>query len=103
MQIEFIGECSELEDFDVIKYLKQSVTFKNDLKAIDKRNLELQKIVVIHPFAPELESELANLHLSVKEKLSLVVSSLAKEDSSRKLYTNSRSQSKDPVPYQSLL
>ena len=98
-QIDAIVDCTALEDFDVMKYLKQSVSWKSDMKILDKRNVELQKTVVMHPFSPEAKSELVDLHTLVKSKLSSVVTSLEEEDSSRKLYTNSRSHAKDPVPY----
>ena len=97
-QIDAIVDCTALEDFDVMKYLKQSVSWKNDMKVFDKRNVELQKTVVMHPFSPEAKLELGNLHTLVKNKLSSFVTSLEEEDSSRKLYTFSRSHAKDPVP-----
>ena len=35
--VDSVGDCTVLEDFNVVKYLKQSVTWKSDLKIIDKR------------------------------------------------------------------
>ena len=69
------------------------------MKALDKRNIDLQKAVVTHPFEEAARLELVELHTSVKTSLSSLVADLEKEDSSRKLYTNCKSQGKDPIPY----
>ena len=98
-QINAVGDSTVLEDFNIIRHLKQSVTWKSDMKTLDKRYVELQKSVVLHPFSEEEETELANLHALVKTQLVSIVDNLEKEDSSRKLYTNSKSYSKDPIPY----
>ena len=98
-QIGAVGVCAELEDFEVVKYLKLASSWKTELKVLDKRYVELQKSVVLHPFSPEIKQELHNLHKQVKDELSVVATELENEDSTRRLYTYSKTNSRDPVPY----
>ena len=69
------------------------------MKALDKRFIELKKAVVTHPFEEDARVELDDLHLLVKTQLSSLILSLEKQDTTRKLYTNSKSHEKDPIPY----
>ena len=69
------------------------------MKALDKRFIELKKAVVTHPFEEDARVELDDLHLLVKTQLSSLILSLEKQDTTRKLYTNSKSHGKDPIPY----
>ena len=98
-KIKKSGEIAKMEDFEVIKFLRDSSKWNDDMKALDKRYIDLQKLVVLNPFEEGTKVELETLHGSVKADLRFVAENLEKEDASRKLYTNSKSQSKDSVPY----
>ena len=65
-------------------------------------HLDLKQLVVLHPLQAGEKEELDNLADSVKADLDSIIDKLEKEDSKRRLYTLSRSQSKDSVPYPTL-
>ena len=66
---------------------------------MQKRKVELKKLVVLYSFSQVEEAKLDDYCQEVKEEIDKSVNLLKTEDSKRKLYTNAKNQSKDPVPY----
>ena len=93
------GSAAKLEDFDVIRYLKESRKWIIELREIDRKVYDLKELVVMYPLPSDQAKELDSLHKAVKEDVTKAVSELETEDTNRQLYTLAPSNSKDSLPY----
>ena len=94
-----IGKVSDLEDHKIIQYLGESRSWLQESKEIDQKVLELKELVVVYPLPAGQAEEVDKLYESIGKTLKKVVSDLESEDDERMLYTLSKSNSKDPIPY----
>ena len=88
-----------LEDFEVIRFLKESRKWISEAKDIDKKVLELEELVILYPLPSDQKEELDDCHQALNRDLKKITNDLETEDSRRKLYTLSQSSSKDAIPY----
>ena len=94
-----MGDIALLENYEVIKYLKEALAWKPVVADIEKKELELRKLTILYPFDDVKKQELDTKLTTMKKKVEETVGALEKEDAQRKLYTMSKSQSKDSVQY----
>ena len=93
------GSIVKLEDFKICEFLKESVRWSTTMADLEKRKVELKKLVVLYPFSTLEEANLDEYCWDVTNEGNESVELLKTEESKRKLYTNARNQSKDSVPY----
>ena len=93
------ANVKKLNDFDVIRLLKESRNWNRDLKDVNERVLELKELVVVYPLPVAKADELDKLHESIVATFKKTVKELETEDRDRMLYTLTKSNSKDSIPY----
>lgn len=93
------GSIPKLNDFDVVKYLKMSRKWQQELKEINKKIGDLEEITVNHPLPSVEQEELENVHAALKGDVKAAVRMLETEDETRQLYTLNQTSSKEAVPY----
>ena len=82
-----------------MRFLTESRKWKEEIKEVEIKVLELKELVIVYPLPPPKSDELNKLYETTSQTLKTIIGELEQEDRSRMLYTLVKSNSKDSIPY----